>query len=165
MKTVITENRRPWKLETEEGKYYMDGNEVKVDIHQTESGAIHLLLNNQSYRIRVVHSDDAQRNFQFTVNGKKVESHVVEALEELIQEMGLSTSAQKARDLKAPMPGLVLDIPVKAGDAFSEGDPLIVLEAMKMENVLKASADGTVKAVCVDVSSTVGKNEILLEFE
>jgi biotin carboxyl carrier protein len=165
MKTVVTENRKPWKIESKDGQYFIDGEEVSVDVYESSPSTFHLLLDNQSYRIQVVESDDAQRNFSFTVNGRKVHSHVVEALEELIKEMGLSASAKKASDLKAPMPGLVLSIPVEVGQEFSEGDPLIVLEAMKMENVLKAPAAGKVKAVCVEVNGTVGKNEVLLEFE
>ena len=71
----------------------------------------------------------------------------------------------KVNDLKAPMPGLVLDILVKEGDKINKGDTLIVLEAMKMENALKAIADATVKKVSVKKGNTVDKNQVLVQLE
>ena len=61
------------------------------------------------------------------------------------------------------MPGLVLEIMVKAGDEVKKGDALLILEAMKMENVLKATGDGTVKSVSVSKGAPVDKGTILIE--
>jgi biotin carboxyl carrier protein len=66
-------------------------------------------------------------------------------------------------DLKAPMPGLVVDIPVKEGDTVSKGDTLVILEAMKMENALKAVADATVKKIAVTKGQAVDKNTLLIQ--
>jgi biotin carboxyl carrier protein len=80
--------------------------------------------------------------------------------------MGLSiASNQAADDVKAPMPGLVLDILVEAGQTIQKGDSLLILEAMKMENVLKATGDGTVKSVIVEKGNAVDKNQVLIELE
>jgi biotin carboxyl carrier protein len=72
-------------------------------------------------------------------------------------------SAQKVGDLKAPMPGLVVDIPVKEGDVVKKGDTLVILEAMKMENALKAVGDAVVKKINVKKGQAVDKNTLLVQ--
>jgi glutaconyl-CoA/methylmalonyl-CoA decarboxylase subunit gamma len=67
--------------------------------------------------------------------------------------------------LKAPMPGLVLRVQVQPGEQVAAGAPLVVLEAMKMENELKAGASGTVKSVRVAAGEAVEKGQVLVEFE
>jgi len=83
----------------------------------------------------------------------------------LLEKMGIDMSAVAAvNDLKAPMPGLVLDILVEEGQEIHKGDQLIVLEAMKMENVLKAEGDGIIKSIEVNQGTSVEKNQILINF-
>ena len=74
-------------------------------------------------------------------------------------------SYNKGDDLKAPMPGRVLEILVNEGDSVVEGDGLIVLEAMKMENVIKSNREGVLKSIQTTVGDSVEKNAILLSFE
>jgi len=70
-----------------------------------------------------------------------------------------------AKAITAPMPGVVLDIKVAAGDTVSSGDVLLILEAMKMENEIRANRDGKIKAVRVEKGSRVNTGEVLIEFE
>ncbi len=80
--------------------------------------------------------------------------------------MGLANlTASKVNNLKAPMPGLVLDILVKPGQEVEKDTPLLILEAMKMENVLKSPTDGTVKSLGAAKGDAVEKNHVLLTFE
>jgi len=80
--------------------------------------------------------------------------------------LGLDTIASnKVTDIIAPMPGLILDIMVKAGDEVEEGQSILILEAMKMENVIKAEGAGTVKSINKDVGATVEKGTIIVEME
>ena len=74
-------------------------------------------------------------------------------------------AANKVNNIKAPMPGLVLRISVAVGDVIKKGDPLLVLEAMKMENVIKAAGDGVVKKINATEKIAVEKGSILIEFE
>jgi biotin carboxyl carrier protein len=71
----------------------------------------------------------------------------------------------KANLLKAPMPGLVLKVLVTEGQAVKKGDGLLILEAMKMENIIKASSDGMVKKIHIEEKNIVDKNQKMIEFE
>jgi biotin carboxyl carrier protein len=63
------------------------------------------------------------------------------------------------------MPGLILEIRVKEGDAVSEDSPLLILEAMKMENVITSPREGVIKSISVKVGETVDKKQLLISFE
>jgi biotin carboxyl carrier protein len=80
--------------------------------------------------------------------------------------MGLDKMASaKVLNVKAPMPGLVLNVLVEPGQEVKKGDKLLVLEAMKMENIIKAAGDGKVGRIAVDKGQAVDKNQTLIEFE
>ena len=68
------------------------------------------------------------------------------------------------KDIKAPMPGLILDIMVEVGQEVKKGDALMILEAMKMENVLKSTGEGTITSIEVEKGQSVEKNNILIKF-
>ncbi|MDX1317201.1 MAG: acetyl-CoA carboxylase biotin carboxyl carrier protein subunit, partial [Xanthomarina gelatinilytica] len=74
-------------------------------------------------------------------------------------------ASKKVNEIKAPMPGLILDIHVKEGQEVKEDDALLILEAMKMENVLTSPRDGIIKSISVSKNDTVDKNQLLIEFE
>ena len=85
---------------------------------------------------------------------------------ELLEKMGMDMSlAGKVSELKAPMPGLVLDILVNEGDEVTADQPLMILEAMKMENVIKSPTDGVVKSINITKSKSVEKNQVLISFD
>ena len=97
-----------------------------------------------------------QRVFQVKKRGE---------LDELIASLGLDVpKIKKLKELKAPMPGRVLKIFVKEGDEIQIGDNVLSLEAMKMENILKAEGIGTVSKICISEGDVVDKGAVLIEF-
>lgn len=87
-------------------------------------------------------------------------------LDQLIAELGLDkVKVRKLQQLKSPMPGRIVSIAVNAGDEVQVGDPLLTLEAMKMENVLKSEGVGTVKSIEVQAQDVVDKGAVLISFE
>ncbi|MDR0802117.1 biotin/lipoyl-containing protein [Fluviicola sp.] len=87
-------------------------------------------------------------------------------LDELIASLGMDKpKLRKLKQLKAPMPGRVISVAVIVGQAIEVGDPLLTLEAMKMENILKAEGTGVVKVIAVNPQDVVDKGGLLIEFE
>lgn len=85
-------------------------------------------------------------------------------LDFVLDKMGIKRAVDNvSTDIKAPMPGKVIDVLVKEGDQVSKGDGILILEAMKMENVLKAEHDCSIKAVTVEKGVSVEKNQVLVE--
>jgi biotin carboxyl carrier protein len=116
--------------------------------------------------IDVVSVNREERSVTIQYKGRKHQFQVSEPLDELLKSMGLDNAMQtKIAELKAPMPGLVLDILVSPGQAVQKGDKLLVLEAMKMENAIKAPADATISAVRCEKGQAVDKNQVLLSFD
>ncbi len=131
-----------------------------------DSGHFHILHNNTSYRAEFLEADPAKRQYVLRINGNKYIVNIADRYERLVQQLGLSIGGtQKMNTVKAPMPGLVLDILVEPGQTVQKGDPLLLLEAMKMENVLKAAGEGVVKSVAVQKGAAVDKGQLLLEME
>lgn len=143
----------------------LNGKAVEADILNVGNREYHLLLKNKSYNILVVKADYAEKKLIVKVNGKKYSLDVKDKYDELLHNLGLDNiAAKKINDIKAPMPGMVLNILVGEGQQVKKGDSLLVLEAMKMENVLKSPTDGTIKKVVAIKGSAVEKNQLLITF-
>lgn len=137
-----------------------------LDTQKTTENHYHLLKDNRSFTAEIFKPDFLNRNYEIKINSNIYTVKINNDLDRLIDEMGLSLgSAHQINDIKAPMPGLILEVNVKEGDEVKEGDYLLVLEAMKMENTLTAPRDGVVKSVTVSKKDTVEKNQLLIEME
>lgn len=118
------------------------------------------------YNIIVLNPANADGEIELLLNQKRVNVNVSSPLDELLKSMGLDNALEvKVTNLSSPMPGLVIKSSVKVGDEVKKGEPLMVLEAMKMENVLKATADVTIDKINVKAGEAVEKGAILIEFK
>ena len=127
--------------------------------------SFHILIDNKSYNVEVVSADVQSKSFCFKINGRKYVVDLKDKFDLLLEKMGMNnSSANRINSVKAPMPGLIIDLRVKEGDHVKAGDPLLILEAMKMENIIKASGDSIVKTVKVKKGESVEKNQVLIEF-
>ncbi|CAN5597271.1 acetyl-CoA carboxylase biotin carboxyl carrier protein subunit [soil metagenome] len=146
------------------GKTVINGKEQSFDLKTLKPGTYHLLVEGRSYTIDVVSSDKTEKKHELIINGKKVNVQLRDRYDDLLHELGLDAVAgARVGDLKAPMPGLVVDIPVSEGQRVMKGDTLLILEAMKMENTLKAIVDATIKKIVVKKGQAVDKNEVLIQ--
>lgn len=156
------------KLEKGKGQdsWIIDGKELQIDKLDLDSNSIHVLLDRKSFRVQLLSADKKTKTYSFKINNQTYNVNLKDKYDDLLQKLGMDASAsKKVNELKAPMPGLVVDIFVNNGQEIKKGDALLVLEAMKMENILKSNADGTIKKVEVKKGSTVEKNEVLIHFE
>jgi biotin carboxyl carrier protein len=134
-----------------------------ADIIPLDSGHFHILYQQHSYRAELLHADYQQKVFTVKINGSKYTVQLADRFDQMVERLGLNVVKQHlAKDIQAPMPGLVLEIVVQPGDEVDAGDPLVILEAMKMENVIKATGAGTVKSLEVTQGSAVDKGQLLL---
>ena len=100
------------------------------------------------------------------VNNHTYELELEDRFDQLLQQLGMDDLASAAvSQIKAPMPGLVLNVMVEVGQEVGKDESLLILEAMKMENVLKSPAEGKIKSISVNEKESVEKNQILIEFE
>lgn len=163
----ISVNEKPAvSIVNEEGQWFIDNNAVNLDVQVQPNGLISVLLNNKSYTATVENVDLKNKEINLRVDGQTYKTAIQEPIDQLLKSMGLDLKAmQKVEPVKAPMPGMILKILVEPGQQINKGDGLLILEAMKMENVLKASAPATVKSIRVDERVAVEKGAVLIELE
>lgn len=160
-----TVNKKDFNIESENGQLTVDGKAVEWDLVKISNQFFHVLIKNQSYRAEVIKADAVTKSFQLKINGNVYEVSLKDRFDLLLEKMGLNNGlAGKANNIKAPMPGLIVDLRVKPGDHVNPGDALLILEAMKMENMIKATAQSVVKTVKVAKGDSVEKNQVLIEF-
>jgi biotin carboxyl carrier protein len=144
----------------------VNGKTLIGDVIKTGTNSWHMIADGKSYRIQLLEQDLATKSARISINGKVVNVSAKNELDLMLEKMGLAdVLSAKVNDLKAPMPGLVLDIKVAPGDIVKKGDALLVLEAMKMENILKSPIEGVIKKIAVEKGTAVEKNALLLIFE
>lgn len=126
----------------------------------------HVLHEEKSFEVEIIEADFKTKNYKVKINNNTYNIQIDNPLDRLIKELGFEIGAAKAiTDIKAPMPGLILDIHINIGQEVKENDPLLILEAMKMENVIVSPRAGVVKSVAVEKGNAVDKNQLLVEFE
>ena len=139
---------------------------VNWDIVEVKNGRFHIVYNNKSFVADVLTHDRKNKSFEIIINNNTYSVQLKDRFDELLHDLGMDVgNSNKDNDIKAPMPGRVLEILVKEGDAVAEGDGLIVLEAMKMENIIKSTREGVLKHIQAAKGDSVEKNAVLLSYE
>lgn len=138
---------------------------VFADIKQISPGIWHIINNLASYNVEVVSFDEALKTAEIRVNNNIYSITAKDRFALLLETMGLSNlSTAKISELKAPMPGMVLKVFVEEGAPVQKGDNLFILEAMKMENIIKSPTDAVVRIVKIKPGDKVEKGQILVQF-
>ena len=128
----------------------LNGKEFKADIIKVRDGVYHLLKDNVSYNLEVVKHMPEEKKLFVKINNTPYTLDIKDKYDDLLHSLGLDALAsKKVNDIKAPMPGMVLNVLVTEGQEVKKGDDLIVLEAMKMENILKSPTDGVIKKIAI----------------
>lgn len=154
------------QISLKQNEVFVDGKPIELDLSYLRPNHYHLLLNHKSYNLEVVSIDNPKGEVLIKVNNKEVKLVIKTAMDELLSKMGLNNNhSSKAKDIGAPMPGLILDIVVNEGDEVKKGDTLLILEAMKMENIIKSPGDGKIKSIIVSKGESVDSGQKLIHFE
>jgi biotin carboxyl carrier protein len=159
-------NKAEYKVEKSSDKLLINDKEINADIQQLNGLNYHIINDLKSYKAEIVSFDKITKAAQIKVNGNIYTVAAQDQFDILLDQLGMSAmNANKVSDIKAPMPGLVLKLFVSEGSDVKKGDNLFVLEAMKMENIIKSPADVIVKSVKIKSGDKVEKGQVLLLFQ
>ena len=142
----------------------------KYTEEELSSGTINKISNdtyiyqyaNKNYKIKVYQKTD--KSYTLKINGYSYTVKAITKLDQLIEKLGFNKSKSRVlTSISAPMPGMVLEVMVKVGQEIQQGDDLLILEAMKMENIIKADGNGTISSINIKVGDKVEKGQVMIE--
>jgi len=150
----------------EAGEPFLKGQEQSGDLEIAGPKYLKITRDGQLFHIILEGIDLAEKMVTLRINGEKRAYKIRDGFDEKLEKLGMTQMGiRKFNELKSPMPGLVINIAVEPGTEVKKGDPLIVLEAMKMENILRSPGDVKVKEIKVQKGAAVEKNKVLITFE
>jgi biotin carboxyl carrier protein len=163
----MTEKETTYTVKINEFTFSFSRREIEAaDIIQISRREYNLVKDDRSVNATVVEADCTSKKCRVEVEGENFDVEIKEPLDIKLDEMGFNKKAsQKISEIKAPMPGLVLEISVSEGQQVSEGDKLLILVAMKMENSIKIGVGATIKRIAVVAGQAVDKGQLLVELE
>lgn len=165
MKYFATINEHTYEITIEPGgRISVDGVEFSADLRAISGRQLYsLLLNNTSYEVVFEPGLDQRAQYDILVGGQR---YLVRVQDERSRRLALADRSLKAPEgelvIRAPIPGLVVKVLAAPGQAVAEGEPLLILEAMKMENELRAPRQGVVHDVRVEARMQVAQGQALL---
>ena len=144
----------------------MNGDNKEWDVVGLPDGRLNVLLGNKSYNVYVDYVDRQKKQIRLRVNQHLYDLEIQEPIDLLLKKMGLNlNTAKKAESINAPMPGLVLSILVEEGQSLKKGEQVLILEAMKMENVFLAERDCVIVKILAKKGDNLGRDDVILEFQ
>lgn len=136
------------------------------DIHFNEDGTLHMIHEGKSFKAELIEVRREDKIVVLKVNKAIFRVSLKDDLDILINKMGMKANLKRVSpDIIAPMPGMVVKVLVKEGQEIEAGTPVLILEAMKMENVLKSEGNGLVKKIYVENTDSVEKSQLLVQIE
>ena len=162
---IKVNDRYEYNIETGQDTCTVNGVAIHMDAIQLTNGHTNVLYNNKSYNLELVSEDNSGKSSVYKVNGRLYSISIEDQYDQLLKQLGMDNmQANKVRDIKAPRPGLVLNVFTKEGAEVAKGENILVLEAMKMENIIKSPTDGKIKSILTKNGDKVEKNQVLIEF-
>ena len=150
-------------LVTENNHVLVNGEKVHYAIEKTGKGKLIIFIDRQTYEVEKL--PETKGNLVVKVNQKELEVVIQNPVDKILEKIGLALIQQnEIKDVNSPMPGTILEILVKEGQQVKKGDPLVVLEAMKMENMIKSPRNGMIRSVPVTKGIIIEKNQPLVRF-
>ena len=145
---------------------FIDGDQFDWDIIQTHANRYHIIKDFKSYDLDLINVDYKNKSLTVKLNNQTYDIEVKNQLDLLLQKLGMNnTSVKRIKDLKAPMSGKIIEVSVAVGDKVKKGDQLGIIEAMKMENIIRCPTDGVIKEIKIKPENQVEKNQKLIVFE
>lgn len=160
---ISVNNDQLFEVRDEKGLIMVNDQSVTYSLKKISSNEYVMHYDHKSYQLKVL--EDKSGEMQLSVDGAFVQLEIKDHITQILEELGMDVSeSNQVNEITAPMPGGIIDINVNPGDEVEEGDALLILEAMKMENIIKSPVTGTIAAVHVAKGDNVEKNQLLISF-
>jgi biotin carboxyl carrier protein len=151
-----------YKITRENNKYVINGMEIDCRIEKISHSAYQIIINNRAFLAHLTQSGGIKEiqigHHKFSVS-PTWENGALEGMPEFKRR-----PAKKLNELRSPMPGFIADILVSKGDHIKTGQPLVILKAMKMENIIKAPHDGEITEIFIIKNQKIEKDAVMFQF-
>ncbi|MEP7109005.1 MAG: acetyl-CoA carboxylase biotin carboxyl carrier protein subunit [Ferruginibacter sp.] len=161
----MTDFLKAYKVKTNDFVFYFDKNEIaEADLIKKSATEFNCIRKYRSVNAVLIEADTANKKFKIAIEGEIFSVEIKDELDQMLEIMGFGMPVNKQlNNIKAPMPGLVLEITVTEGQVVNVGDKILILEAMKMENSLVVPANATIKKILVSKGQVVERGQVLVE--
>jgi len=158
MKYLTIINNQQYEIEVDkDGGVTVNGEARRVDFKALDESLYSIITDNQSLQVVI---DEQQGRYSVMLSGRMFEGQVLDERAMLMMSRKGGFSAASG-EVRSPMPGLIVAVPVTKGQAVTQGETVVILESMKMQNELKSPIDGVVQSIEVEAGSTVDKDALL----
>ena len=139
---------------------------AEIDIVKKSPTAFNVINEHRSVNVKLLEADPDGKKLTLEVDGEPFTIEIKDELDLMLDKMGFGAVTNKqVKEIKAPMPGLVLEIAVTEGQEVKEGDKILILVAMKMENSIIIHTDAVIKKIAVTAGQAVDKGQLLVELD
>lgn len=156
-----------YKVKVNEFEFSFTQEEIDaIDVIQKSPTVFSLLKNHKSVNAVLIEADPSAKMQTIEIEGENFDIQIKDELDQVLDKMGFNAVAGKQiKEIKAPMPGLVLEVAVTEGQQVQQGDKILILVAMKMENSIVISTAATIKRIVVKPGEAVEKGQVLVELD
>lgn len=163
----MSDGNKVYKVKANEFLFSFTKAEIDgIDLLQLSPAQFNLIKDHRSVNGKMVETDATGKKLKIETEGEIVDIEIKDELDQVLDQMGFgSGSSKQIKEIKAPMPGLVLEIAVVDGQDIKEGDKILILEAMKMENCIIIQTNARIKKIVVAAGQAVEKGQVLVELE
>ena len=163
----MEDRKNTYKVTANEFEFSFTREQIEAaDLVQRSPVNYHLLKDHRSVNTILIETDRDGKHQTLEVEGERFTIEIREELDQMLDKMGFgAVSNKQIKEIKAPMPGLVLEIAVKEGQEVTEGQKILILAAMKMENSILIHTTATIKKIKVNAGQAVEKGQVLVELE
>jgi len=163
----MSDNNQGYKVKANEFEFNLTAEQLAlVDLVKRPGSEYNLIKDHRSINAKIISVDKAAKQMHVEIDGDSFDVTIKDELDQVLEKMGFDKSSVKhIKDIKAPMPGLVLEISVSEGQSVTEGDKVLILQAMKMENSIMIQTNAVIKHILVTPGQAVEKGQVLIELE
>ncbi|MFT7029795.1 MAG: biotin carboxyl carrier protein [Marinoscillum sp.] len=160
---ALLNSEETFDVESTKSGYLLNGKETTFQSKKIKENIFEIRRESKLYQLVIVSREPDY--VTLNINGHQITVSVKDDLAQMLDKLGIEDDAKtELKEILAPMPGLILDIPITEGQEIAEKQTVLILEAMKMENIIKSPIASIVKKIHVTKGQNVEKNQVLISF-